>query len=67
MSARIRLAFAAFAGIAALLLVYEHRAHVLTGTGILIGLLALCIGMHLFMHHRPLAGEREPRDPEAKR
>ncbi|WP_422022321.1 DUF2933 domain-containing protein [Pyruvatibacter mobilis] len=39
-----------FLGIAGFLLLYEHRAHVFTGNGILIGLLAVCIGMHLFMH-----------------
>lgn len=35
---------------AGLLLLYEHRVHVFTAPGILIGLLALCIGMHFFMH-----------------
>ena len=40
----------AFLAVAGLLLVYEHRAHVFTGNGILIALLALCVGMHLFMH-----------------
>lgn len=39
-----------FLGIAGFLLLYEHRAHVFTGNGILIGLLVFCIGMHLFMH-----------------
>lgn len=39
-----------FLGVAGFLLLYEHRAHVFTGNGILIGLLALCVGMHLFMH-----------------
>ena len=39
-----------FLAVAGLLLVYEHRAHVFTGNGILIALLALCVGMHLFMH-----------------
>jgi heme/copper-type cytochrome/quinol oxidase subunit 4 len=40
----------AFLAVAALLLTYEHRVHVFTGNGILIALLALCVGMHLFMH-----------------
>jgi len=40
----------AFFGTMALLLVFEHRAHIFTSDGLLISLLALCIGMHLFMH-----------------
>ena len=40
----------AFLAIAGILLVYEHRVHVFTGNGVLIALLAACIGMHLFMH-----------------
>ena len=47
---RIGIALLFFLGIAGFLLLYEHRAHVLTGNGILIGLLVLCVGMHLFMH-----------------
>jgi len=43
-------ALIAFFVVAGLLLAYEHRVHVFTGNGILIGLLALCIGMHFFMH-----------------
>ena len=39
-----------FLAVAALLLIYEHRVHVFTGSGVLVGLLALCIGMHFFMH-----------------
>jgi len=39
-----------FAAIAALLLGYEHRAHLLAGNGLLLALLAVCIGMHFFMH-----------------
>ena len=40
----------AFLTIGGLLLVYEHRVHVFAGGGPLIGLLAFCIVMHLFMH-----------------
>jgi heme/copper-type cytochrome/quinol oxidase subunit 4 len=40
----------AFLAIAGLLLAYEHRIHIFTGTGVLIALLALCVGMHFFMH-----------------
>ena len=40
----------AFAAVAALLLGYEHRVHLFTGNGLLVVLLALCIGMHFFMH-----------------
>ena len=39
-----------FAAVAALLLAYEHRVHLFTGNGLLVVLLALCIGMHFFMH-----------------
>ena len=39
-----------FLAIGGFLLAYEHRAHIFTGNGIIIGLLALCVGMHLFMH-----------------
>lgn len=39
-----------FLAVVGLLLGYEHRAHVFTQTGFLIGLLALCVGMHFFMH-----------------
>lgn len=47
---RVWIAFAIFAAIAGVLLVYEHRMHVFTGDALLIGLLAGCIGVHLFMH-----------------
>ena len=71
MSARTRLTLTAFLGVAALLLVYEHRAHVLTGTAVLVGLLALCVGMHLFMHRHTDHGTRrsmsEPRDVKDNR
>lgn len=39
-----------FAAIAGLLLAYEHRTHLLTGNGLLLVFLAVCIGMHFFMH-----------------
>ncbi|MCO6414529.1 MAG: DUF2933 domain-containing protein [Thiogranum sp.] len=39
-----------FAAIAGLLLAYEHRVHLFTGNGLLLVFLALCIGMHFFMH-----------------
>lgn len=47
---RVGMALIVFAVIAGLLLAFEHRAHLLTGNGLLLGLLALCIGMHVFMH-----------------
>lgn len=40
----------AFLAVAGLLLAYEHRVHIFTGNGVLIALLVLCVGMHLFMH-----------------
>ena len=39
-----------FLAIAGLLLVLEHRAHIFTSDVLLIGLLAFCVLMHLFMH-----------------
>jgi len=39
-----------FSAIAGLLLAYEHRSHLLTGNGLLLVFLAVCIGMHFFMH-----------------
>ena len=58
-----------FLGIAGFLLLYEHRAHVFTGSGILIGLLVFCIGMHLFMHgghggHGGGQGHDAPTNPD---
>jgi hypothetical protein len=42
--------FLGFALIAGLLLVYEHRAHLVFGNVWLVIFFAFCIGMHLFMH-----------------
>lgn len=33
-----------------LLLAFEHRAHLVTGEGLLVFLLLACVGVHLFMH-----------------
>lgn len=41
----------AFLAVAGFLMAYEHRVHIFSGNGIIIGLLALCVVMHLFMHH----------------
>lgn len=49
-STRIGVVFIGFLVVAGLLLAFEHRAHILTGEGLLIGLLATCVLMHLFMH-----------------
>lgn len=51
----------AFLAVAALLIGYEHRVHVFTGNGVLIALLALCVGMHFFMHggHGGNGGSKE--------
>ena len=48
-TSRAKLAFMAFAGIGAFLLLAEHRAHVLPYLPWLF--LAACPLMHLFMHH----------------
>ena len=47
---RIWTAFGVFVAVIAILLAYEHRAHLLTGDVLLYGLLAACVGVHLFMH-----------------
>lgn len=47
---RLRIVLILFLAIAGLLLAYEHRVHIFTGNGVLIALLALCAGMHFFMH-----------------
>lgn len=49
-SSRAGLVLIGFIAVAGFLLVYEHRAHVFTGNGLLIALLGACILMHLFMH-----------------
>lgn len=48
---RPRAVLIAFLAIAGFLLIYEHRVHIFAGDGLLVILLAVCIGMHLFMHH----------------
>lgn len=47
---RAGMALIVFAVIAGLLLAFEHRIHLLTGDGLLLVFLALCVGVHLFMH-----------------
>ena len=47
---RVWTAFGVFVAVIAVLLAYEHRAHLLTGDVLLYGLLAACVGVHLFMH-----------------
>lgn len=47
---RAGVAMMIFLAVAGLLLAYEHRVHIFTGNGVLIALLVLCVGMHLFMH-----------------
>jgi hypothetical protein len=44
------IALIVFFTVAGFLLIYEHRAHLLTGSGFLVVLLLLCVGMHFFMH-----------------
>lgn len=47
---RIWTTFGVFVAVIAILLAYEHRAHLLTGDVLLYALLAACVGVHLFMH-----------------
>jgi hypothetical protein len=60
----VLLAFLAAAGF---LLVYEHRAHIFTGSGLLIALLAGCVLMHLFMHGGHGGRGHDGRDPDDDR
>ncbi|EHJ60037.1 DUF2933 domain-containing protein [Novosphingobium pentaromativorans] len=39
-----------FLAVGGLLLAYEHRAHLFSGSSLLIFLLLLCSLMHLFLH-----------------
>ena len=50
LGSRAGLALLAFLAVAGLLLAYEHRVHLFTGDGVLLVLLLVCVGMHLFMH-----------------
>ena len=47
---RTGIALIVFLAAASFLLVYEHRAHLLTGSWLLVVLLLLCVGMHFFIH-----------------
>jgi hypothetical protein len=49
-SSRAGMALVAFLAVAAVLLLYEHRIHVFTGSGLLFILLGFCLVVHLFMH-----------------
>tara|TARA_R110000787_G_scaffold43549_3_gene106736 strand:+ start:1581 stop:1823 length:243 start_codon:yes stop_codon:yes gene_type:complete len=61
LKSRAGIVFLAFLAISGFLLAYEHRMHLFSGTGILVALLAVCVGMHLFMHggHGGHGGGRE--------
>lgn len=48
-----------FAALASLLLAYEHRVHLFTGSGLLLVFVALCVGMHFFMHGGHGGGGRD--------
>lgn len=62
---RAGLAFAGFAAVAALLLVYEHRMHIPFGDLLVILPLFVCFGLHSFMHggHGGHNHSRAPRKP----
>lgn len=47
---RWRIALVGFAGLGALLLVYEHRLHIPFGNLLILLPLFACIGLHAFMH-----------------
>lgn len=74
LSSRFTATLLIFLGVAAVLLIFEHRAHVFSSNGILVGLLGLCVIMHLFLHgghgghtkheirppHDDIEGQRRP-------
>ncbi len=47
---RVWITFGVFIAAIAILLAYEHRAHLLNGNALLFVLLGGCIAVHLFMH-----------------
>ena len=47
---RTGVTFIVFLAVPAILLGFEHRFHVFTGTGLIAALLLGCIVMHFFMH-----------------
>jgi peptidoglycan/LPS O-acetylase OafA/YrhL len=59
-TSRAGLTLVAFLAVAGLLLAYEHRVHLFTGSWALIVLLGLCVIMHAFMHggHGSHGGDR---------
>lgn len=47
---RVGLVLLVFVAATGLLMIYEHRAHVLSGDGLLVVLLVACLGSHFFLH-----------------
>ncbi len=64
----IGIALIVFLVIAAILLGYEHRVHIFGGTSGSFVFLAVCIGMHFFMHrgHGGHGGHGSHSEPRAK-
>jgi heme/copper-type cytochrome/quinol oxidase subunit 4 len=71
---RVGLVLIVFLTIVALLLIYEHRAHIFVGNWLLIALLLACPLMHRFMHgghsshggHSTHGGHRHDRNAPKK-
>lgn len=55
---RVGIALIIFMAIGGLLLVYEHRLHLLTGNTFIIALLAVCVGVHFFLHRGHHGGSK---------
>jgi uncharacterized membrane protein len=49
-TSRSGIALIIFLAVGALFLIYEHRIHLVTGNMFVVALLALCVGVHFFMH-----------------
>ncbi len=64
---RASIALLVFVGVTAVLLIYEHRAHILGDYWLLGGFLVLCVFLHGFMHRGHDGNERRPGPKENDR
>lgn len=62
-TSRSGIALAIFLVVGGLFLIYEHRIHLLTGSTPIVALLALCVGVHFFLH-RHADGTHEQEDKQ---
>lgn len=60
-TSRSGMALAIFLVVGVLFLIYEHRIHLLAGNTLIVALLAVCVGVHFFLH-RHTDGTDEHKD-----